>query len=477
MLTCTLTCVLLLLSPQEPTNTDPVGIDPAARDLAAARSALAVGEPGRALVLLRAALEEAPGAPEIRLQLARTLNELGKAEEALATLEPVLAALPGSAWHLTEKGRALVLLGRLEEAEAAWREALRVYPRGGEARLLLGDLLLETDRVDDAGAVIEPLVAQAPDRNAVVVLHARLLQARKLVAEAVALLEARIEAGGEDPLLRLSLGKLLLEEGRAEDAWWAVEPLVDTERDPQTLVFVARVALRAERVIEAVAVLGAAMLVDPTNIEVLDEIGEIFEHRHDLHVLLAIQRLDADLYDVRAWKELLSSHVEEGRVALYFEEVKRVPEELRSVPLLRLVEGEALRRAGRNAEARVVLEELCRTEGGAAAWYQLGLLEYAEDRWEAAEAAFAKGAQGRWAAQAHFNRGVCLDRLGRYRDAVGEYEKATAHDPDFAEAWLQAGLDYRHRLGDAAAARKAFARYLELGGDDAEVRRWMEDRR
>ena len=475
MLLALLTCALFVAPPQAVDEPAPAGLDPVAGALASARSALRTGEPGRALRLLAEALAEVPGEPEIRLLLARAHNELGHGAEALAALEPALAALPGSPRLLTEKGRALAALDRAPEAEAAWREALRLYPRGGEARLRLGELLLEAGRLEEATATIEPLAAQAGDLTGVLVLRSRLLLAQGQGEAAVTLLEASLMAGGDDPSLRLALGRLHLDQGNLDAAWYAVEPLVDTERDPDTLLFVARIALQSDRVIDAVAVLGAAMLVDPTYLPVLDEIGEIFEHRHDLHVLLAARRIASDPNDARAWKEILSAHVEEGRLPLYFEALPRVPEAVRALPLLRLVEGEALRRVGRNDEARAMLTELAKGEGGAKAWYELALLDYAEGAFAAAEAGFERGAEGRYAPQARFNRGVCLDRLGRYRDAVAEYEKATALQPDFAEAWLQAGLDWRHRLGDAARARAAFAHYLELGGDDPEVRRWMKE--
>jgi tetratricopeptide (TPR) repeat protein len=483
MLLSTLTLALLLPLAQDPTQnpapeiTPATTLDAAAEALAAARSALGAGELGEALELLRTALAEAPEEPEIRRLLARTLNDLGRGAKALEVLEPALAQLPRSVWLLTEKGRAQILIGEMEAAEVSWRQALTIRPRSGEVRLRLADLLLGQSRVEEAAVVIGPLVEQAGDLVGVVVIRSRLLQAQGRGEEASALLERKIETGFDETALRIALASLLIEQERLDDAWWAVEPLVDTTRDPRTLLFLGRVALRSDRVLDAVAVLAVAMLADPTDREILDEIGEIFEHRHDLHILLAARRVAADDTDARAWKELLSAHVEAGRIARYFEERKRVPEEVLRLPLLRLVEGEALRRAGRSAEARVILGELTQGGGGARAWYELALLEYAEGNPEAAEQAFDRGAQGPWAAQARFNRGVCLDRLGRYQEAVGEYERAVAIQPDFTEAWLQAGLDWRHRLGNAAKARRAFARYLECGGDDPEVRRWMEDHR
>ena len=56
-------------------------------------------------------------------------------------------------------------------------------------------------------------------------------------------------------------------------------------------------------------------------------------------------------------------------------------------------------------------------------------------------------------------------------------EQAVAARPEFIEAWLRLGNECRLRLGDADRARRAYRRYLELGGDDPRIRRWVEEDR
>jgi tetratricopeptide (TPR) repeat protein len=101
------------------------------------------------------------------------------------------------------------------------------------------------------------------------------------------------------------------------------------------------------------------------------------------------------------------------------------------------------------------------------------LLDYAAGRYEVAAGEFERAVAGDQAADARFNRGVCLDRLGRYAGAADEYAAAVAARPDFAEAWLQLGHDCRLRLGQPDRARDAYRSYLDLGGDDPEVRRYL----
>jgi tetratricopeptide (TPR) repeat protein len=153
-----------------------------------------------------------------------------------------------------------------------------------------------------------------------------------------------------------------------------------------------------------------------------------------------------------------------------------------------LREASALRRLGRPDAASAILENLsellelkhagtCEAlgeMGESEVWYERGLLEFARSRPERAESAFARAASGAFAADSHYSRALCLDRLGRYAEAASCLELATTIRPDFPEAWLQLGLLARYRLGDAPRARAAIGRYFALGGDDPELREWME---
>lgn len=60
-----------------------------------------------------------------------------------------------------------------------------------------------------------------------------------------------------------------------------------------------------------------------------------------------------------------------------------------------------------------------------------------------------------------------------WRAAAGRYGEATKWNPQLAEAWLKLG-EAREKMNDMAAAREAFARFLELSPEDkraAEVRK------
>jgi len=463
---------LLLLAPSTfPPLADELALDPLAARLASAREAYLQGDLGLAHDLLETAVELAPGEPSVRLWLARVLNDLGQGDEAMGALAPALEANDGSAWLWDELGRAERLRGASAAAEQAFRTALERCPPFGTARLHLVELLVETGRAGQAEPILAPLLEEAGDALPVVLAHAALLRALEREDEA----EARLRAALGHPPARLALVRQLSEAARHAEAWEVAEPLLEGAPDPQSLAFLARIAASAGRDVDALAILGAALVADPTHADALGALSELIEHKApELRLGLTERWVAARPDDALAWRELLATDLQSGRFDAFFARLATVPPAVRPAPLVRLLEGEALRRAGRAQEARAVLEALCAEPGEPRAWYELGLLEYAEGDAEAAVRAFERGAGGAWAADAHFNRGVCLDRLERYADAARAYAAATEARPDFAEAWYQLGADQRYRLGQPDGARESFRRYLALGGDDPEVRRFVE---
>jgi tetratricopeptide (TPR) repeat protein len=74
----------------------------------------------------------------------------------------------------------------------------------------------------------------------------------------------------------------------------------------------------------------------------------------------------------------------------------------------------------------------------------------------------------------HNNLGTVLERLGDYAGAEAAYALAAQIDPAYPVTQRNLGILYSRRLNDPEAARRAWARYLELAPDGPyanEVRR------
>lgn len=74
------------------------------------------------------------------------------------------------------------------------------------------------------------------------------------------------------------------------------------------------------------------------------------------------------------------------------------------------------------------------------------------------------------------NQGACLMALRRFDQAAASFERCLRIDPEMFQAWVNLGLA-RQQAGDAAAAREAFARALELRPNDQRLRQFLRQRR
>lgn len=120
-------------------------------------AALADGDAGRALAMIRAlpATERAQFA--IAAHEADLLGKLGRHEEELAVLDRLVAGHPDNGSLQLSVANAMKTLGRRDEAVAAARRALEIQPGYGKAWWLLADLKTFTFSDDDVQAMEQEL--------------------------------------------------------------------------------------------------------------------------------------------------------------------------------------------------------------------------------------------------------------------------------------------------------------------------------
>jgi tetratricopeptide (TPR) repeat protein len=470
------------------------GLDPYGFALETAAAQHRAGEFEKALVTLNGAVGMVP--PDFDAQLllwrGRVLNDLGRFEEALVDLEVIARknAARGVEARL-EHVRALRGVERPRDAERILRNLLQTYPLCGPARISLVELLFDEERFDEADAELGPLIEQAPQLVWAQALRARLFARRGDVQAGIRL--ARDQAGLPDPTqtLRAVLVELLLEAGRDREAWLEARPLVQRAEIVEHLELAARAAESAEEPLEALTALTLALRLEPGRASVTERLWLLLMRSNELSDRLALDQALSAPEDPAGWARVLRGRIEGGRSASAVQVFDGLSPALRDELELKVLALEALRLSGDFARAMQFARELCERDTVAAAlapgapvppaedrllaraWYERALLEFGANALEEAARSFARGASSGWAPQAQFNRGVILEKLGRFREAATAYEAATAADDAFLEAWLQLGHSYRYRLGRAEAARTAYRRYLDLGGDDPEVRSWI----
>ncbi|MEZ5976561.1 MAG: tetratricopeptide repeat protein [Planctomycetota bacterium] len=461
-----------MVAPAMSSQVEPMPLDPVQAAVDAARHASAEGSLEQAIAQLQSAKAAGGGCPELSGLLAGAFIDAGRFEEALAELDSSDSGNTTDPRGQFQRARALRGLHRLQDAESWLRKALAQYPTYDRARLELVDLLLERGAGGVQGALgeLQTLQERQAGRPEVALLKAR---AQHLAGHGVEA-ETTLRGQLDHPEVRFALSRMLIEEGRAAEAWQVAEPLVFEVTRPEERLFLAQVARRADQPLIAMQLVSVVMLKDPGHPVALSELDGLLQDPRALGAALQAQRLAAQPEDRGAWIALCDGMIDAGRYAEVIQRLSQVPETLAKDPELMLRRGRALRHLGKETEARAALEPLAANGNGPAS-YELGLVEYAAGAFRAAEARFAKGACGDFSADAHFNRGVCLDQLQEFDGAAEAYRAALVARPGFAEAWLQLGHDLRLRLGRANEARAAYRHYLDLGGDDPEVRRFVGD--
>ncbi len=120
------------------------------------------GDPRRAIVAYRKALEVLPGRPRVLLNLGLAYRDAGDVARAVAHLRESLRRDPNQPLAYVNLGSALEAQGDGVNAEAAYRRALELNPAEPLAYVNLGNMFLRRRRPGEAAAHYERAVAIDP---------------------------------------------------------------------------------------------------------------------------------------------------------------------------------------------------------------------------------------------------------------------------------------------------------------------------
>lgn len=143
-----------------PLSSDPAAL--AAFDRGVLR--LARSEHEEAIAALERAIAEDDGFGMAWLKLADAYRAAGYAGKALDAVERALDLFGESGGRAVSwaEARRQELAGNPEQAVATFERVIRDYPRDSDARLALGELLIELGRLDDARAMLETVTRDDP---------------------------------------------------------------------------------------------------------------------------------------------------------------------------------------------------------------------------------------------------------------------------------------------------------------------------
>lgn len=247
---------------------------------------LAGRDPAEAVGLLRRALEQSPGGPEVHYNLALALAAAGDNPGAVREFQAAIRLDPAHAAARRGLGVALMRDDRLQESAAELRRACQAAPFDAEAANNLGLVLLRLKDLPGAAAALETAVRVNPK---LIKAHFNLAQAYQRAGRTA---EARAETGLANRLTaeQRSLGRAMVLVQAARQRF--------QEKDPPAALAALREAVgESPAFAEAHLELGRAILEsggDPN--EAMRELklaGNLDPERADVHYYLGLALLQA----------------------------------------------------------------------------------------------------------------------------------------------------------------------------------------
>ena len=135
---------------------------PPCHSLEEARNLDRAGKHEEALVSFRGFLEEHPGSVEGWVDYAGLLMVLGKLAEARRACDQALRLKSSHYGALVHSACILMHQGQLDASEVQFREAIAIEPARIAGPLMLSDTLLRMNKLDQARALLESVLEQAP---------------------------------------------------------------------------------------------------------------------------------------------------------------------------------------------------------------------------------------------------------------------------------------------------------------------------
>ncbi|MBV8681846.1 MAG: tetratricopeptide repeat protein [Caulobacteraceae bacterium] len=174
------------------------------------------GRPAEAIEPLEMAARRSED-PSTGIYLARALAAVGRRDEALVQLRECAARRPPFVQAFLELGDQLGDAGRYDEASEVFETGLSLLPEAAALRIGLGYLhLRRNDRVR-ARELFSEARAAAPGRRDATIALARVLALDGETAAAVELFRIALAWRPQDPVVRIELGKCLLDLGERDE--------------------------------------------------------------------------------------------------------------------------------------------------------------------------------------------------------------------------------------------------------------------
>ena len=339
-----------------------------------------------------------------------------------------------------EQATAAFETGQLEQARSMLADAIERYPDEPAWYTLMGRILMEQHRLDEARAVLEKAI-ELDDTSSENEYYLGVLYERwSKDALAANHFERACELEPDRPQYLLACAEALIACGRLDEAKAKIADRVEYFEHHAGLQHLqAQVAMLAGDHEAAIAHCESARLLEPRD--------------HGMaHDLAHMQFAAGD------WQSCLDT----------LRDMQLMGAE--KSPAAERMEIRALMAAGRSMEARASLKQFCESQPtDASRWRDLGLLGWDIQDWSSvSQAARHLKAQGTWPYEAALFEALGWRGEGHLQRAETALESLTVRYPDRQESWA-ALVGVRMRMGDIAGSEKARKVVVKWQPDQADA--------
>jgi tetratricopeptide (TPR) repeat protein len=239
------------------------------------------GDSEKAVQALSRVVSQNPTNPAARRALAAAYSAAGDLKGAIATLEEIIEYVPNVAGDLAEYQQRA---GLLREAAASYSVALAAQPNNRTLKVARLQALYGAKEYAQAAALAGEARRQHPDDVRFAQLQARALFDAGDRSAGIAVAEAAAKAFPKDNRTQLALADLYGEAGRDNDKERVLrQVLASNPSDAPTLNTLGYLlAVRGEKLDEAITLVRKALDTDPNNGAYLDSLGWAYFRRGDL---------------------------------------------------------------------------------------------------------------------------------------------------------------------------------------------------
>ena len=198
------------------------------------------------------------------LRRARTLANDGNSEAAIETYCEILALNPGHIEAQMGLGQLLLQSEKLEEAERVFRAAVRTAPKKPATHSGLASTLTKMERLEEAEGCLAQAVTMCPDDVEILQQLACILAERKRIPKAIAAFEKVLQLNPDRPETLNDLGVLYERSMRYDDARACFEKSIELNPHyPPAINNLAKTAKGQGRIEEAIGWYRKAIEVQP----------------------------------------------------------------------------------------------------------------------------------------------------------------------------------------------------------------------